>query len=76
MPRLSLIVATGTLAALLAAPALLQAQRPTTLAGRSTVYAPQRRRRHQPAARLRGRVWRSCVRAATPSTPRSPRPPC
>ena len=40
MPRLSLIVATGTLAALLAAPALLQGQRPTTLAGRSTVYAP------------------------------------
>lgn len=40
MPRLSLIVAAGTLAALLAAPAPLQAQRPTTLAGRSTVYAP------------------------------------
>ncbi|MEP6689274.1 MAG: gamma-glutamyltransferase [Gemmatimonadales bacterium] len=39
MPRLGLIVA-GTLATLLAAPAALQAQRPTTLAGRSTVYAP------------------------------------
>jgi gamma-glutamyltranspeptidase/glutathione hydrolase len=41
MPRLSLIVAAVTLAALLAAPAALQAQRPTTLAGRSTVYAPR-----------------------------------
>ena len=40
MPRLELIVAAGTLAALLAAPGPLQAQRPTTLAGRSTVYAP------------------------------------
>jgi gamma-glutamyltranspeptidase/glutathione hydrolase len=40
MPRLKLIVAAGTLAALLAAPGPLQAQRPTTLAGRSTVYAP------------------------------------
>jgi gamma-glutamyltranspeptidase / glutathione hydrolase len=40
MPRLTLIVAAGTLAALLAAPGPLQAQRPTTLAGRSTVYAP------------------------------------
>ena len=40
MSRLSLIVAAGTLAALLAAPVALQAQRPTTLAGRSTVYAP------------------------------------
>jgi gamma-glutamyltranspeptidase/glutathione hydrolase len=40
MPRLELIVAAGTVAALLAAPGPLQAQRPTTLAGRSTVYAP------------------------------------
>ena len=40
MPPLKLIVAAGTLAALLAAPGPLQAQRPTTLAGRSTVYAP------------------------------------
>ena len=40
MPRPSPILAAGTLAALLAAPAALQAQRPTTLAGRSTVYAP------------------------------------
>jgi gamma-glutamyltranspeptidase/glutathione hydrolase len=40
MPCLRLSVAAGTLAALLAAPAPLQAQRPTTLAGRSTVYAP------------------------------------
>jgi gamma-glutamyltranspeptidase/glutathione hydrolase len=40
MPRLSLIVAAGMVAALLAAPAALPAQRPTTLAGRSTVYAP------------------------------------
>jgi gamma-glutamyltranspeptidase / glutathione hydrolase len=42
MPRLSLIVAAGTFAVLLAAsaPVALQAQRPTTLAGRSTVYAP------------------------------------
>src|SRR6185312_9028612 len=40
MPRLELIVAAGTLAALLAAPGPLQAQRPTTLAGRSIVYAP------------------------------------
>jgi gamma-glutamyltranspeptidase/glutathione hydrolase len=40
MPRPSLIVAAGTLAALLVAPEALQAQRPTTLAGRSTVYAP------------------------------------
>ncbi len=54
--RLRLIVAAGTLAALLAAPAPLQAQRPTTLAGRSTVYAPQRRGRDEPAARLRGRA--------------------
>ena len=35
-----LIVAAGTLAALLTAPFPLLAQRPTTLAGRSTVYAP------------------------------------
>ncbi|HET9725996.1 MAG TPA: gamma-glutamyltransferase [Gemmatimonadales bacterium] len=40
MPRLRLILAAGSLAALLASPAPLQAQRPTTLAGRSTVYAP------------------------------------
>ncbi len=40
MPRLNPIVAAGTLAALLACPAALRAQRPTTLAGRSTVYAP------------------------------------
>ena len=40
MPRLSLIVVAGTLAALLSASVPLQAQRPTTLAGRSTVYAP------------------------------------
>src|SRR3989442_8146282 len=40
MPPLSLIVAAGTPAALLAAPVALQAQRPTTVAGRSTVYAP------------------------------------
>ncbi len=40
MPRLSLMVATSALAALLAAPTLLHGQRPTTLAGRSTVYAP------------------------------------
>jgi gamma-glutamyltranspeptidase/glutathione hydrolase len=40
MPRPCLIVAAGTLAALLVAPEALQAQRPTTLAGRSTVYAP------------------------------------
>ena len=40
MSRLSLIVAAGALAALLADPAALRAQRPTTLAGRSTVYAP------------------------------------
>jgi len=38
--RLSPIAAGAALAALLAAPAELQAQRPTTLAGRSTVYAP------------------------------------
>ncbi len=42
MPRLSRIVASGTFASLLAVtgPGALQAQRPTTLAGRSTVYAP------------------------------------
>src|SRR5215207_7899171 len=33
-------LAVGALAALLAVPVALQAQRPTTLAGRSTVYAP------------------------------------
>jgi gamma-glutamyltranspeptidase / glutathione hydrolase len=40
MPRLGLILAAASLAALLASPAPLRAQRPTTLAGRSTVYAP------------------------------------
>jgi len=40
MPRLSLFAAGAALAALLALPAALPAQRPTTLAGRSTVYAP------------------------------------
>jgi len=40
MTRLSPIAAAGALIALLAAPVALQAQRPTTLAGRSTVYAP------------------------------------
>jgi len=40
MPRPSLIIGAGAIAALLAAPALLHGQRPTTLAGRSTVYAP------------------------------------
>ena len=40
MIRLSTIAAVAALAALLAAPAELNAQRPTTLAGRSTVYAP------------------------------------
>jgi gamma-glutamyltranspeptidase / glutathione hydrolase len=40
MPRPSLAVVAGAIAALLAAPALLQGQRPTTLAGRSIVYAP------------------------------------
>jgi len=40
MPRPSLIIGAGAIAALLAAPTLLQGQRPTTLAGRSTVYAP------------------------------------
>jgi gamma-glutamyltranspeptidase/glutathione hydrolase len=37
---LSLIVAAGTLAARYTDPAALEAQRPTTLAGRSTVFAP------------------------------------
>ncbi|MFN2399410.1 MAG: gamma-glutamyltransferase family protein [Gemmatimonadaceae bacterium] len=40
MSRLNSIAAVAALAALLAAPAPLQAQRPTTMAGRSTVYAP------------------------------------
>jgi gamma-glutamyltranspeptidase/glutathione hydrolase len=40
MPLRSPLLTGGTLAALLAAPAALPAQRPTTLAGRSTVYAP------------------------------------
>jgi gamma-glutamyltranspeptidase/glutathione hydrolase len=40
MTRLKPIATCGALAALLAAPAALKAQRPTTLAGRSTVYAP------------------------------------
>jgi gamma-glutamyltranspeptidase/glutathione hydrolase len=40
MTRFSLIIAAGTLTALFAAPVALRAQRPTTLAGRSTVYAP------------------------------------
>ena len=40
MTRLSQIAAAVALTALLAAPVALQAQRPTTLAGRSTVYAP------------------------------------
>jgi gamma-glutamyltranspeptidase/glutathione hydrolase len=40
MTRLGSIAVTGAFAALLAAPATLHAQRPTTLAGRSTVYAP------------------------------------
>jgi gamma-glutamyltranspeptidase/glutathione hydrolase len=39
MHRLSLIAAGGWLAMLVAAPGALQGQRPTTLAGRSTVYA-------------------------------------
>ncbi len=41
MIRLTPIAAGGALAALLIDPAALMAQRPTTLAGRSTVYAPQ-----------------------------------
>jgi gamma-glutamyltranspeptidase/glutathione hydrolase len=40
MTRLSPLAATGALTALLALPVTLTAQRPTTLAGRSTVYAP------------------------------------
>ncbi len=40
MTRLSPLAATGALTALLAIPVTLTAQRPTTLAGRSTVYAP------------------------------------
>jgi gamma-glutamyltranspeptidase/glutathione hydrolase len=40
MPRLRVIVAATWLAILASAPAALQGQRPTTLAGRSTVYAP------------------------------------
>jgi gamma-glutamyltranspeptidase / glutathione hydrolase len=40
MPRLSLFAPAGWLALLVTAPAALQGQRPTTLAGRSTVYAP------------------------------------
>jgi gamma-glutamyltranspeptidase/glutathione hydrolase len=40
MTRLSQIAAVGAFTALLAAPVALQAQRPTTLAARSTVYTP------------------------------------
>jgi len=40
MNRFNPIATGGALAALLAVPAVLQAQRPTTMAGRSTVYAP------------------------------------
>ena len=40
MTRLSSIVAASALTVLVAAPTELDAQRPTTLAGRSTVYAP------------------------------------
>jgi gamma-glutamyltranspeptidase/glutathione hydrolase len=40
MTRLSSIAAAGALTALLTAPLALPAQRPTTLAGRSTIYAP------------------------------------
>ena len=40
MTRLGPIAATAALTALLAIPPVLHAQRPTTLAGRSTVYAP------------------------------------
>ena len=68
MPRLSLFRAASTLAALLLAPALLPAQRPTTLAGRSTVYAPHGAvATSQPLA---------CFKAAMPSTRQSPRLPC
>jgi gamma-glutamyltranspeptidase/glutathione hydrolase len=41
MTRLSSIAAASALTALVAAPATLDGQRPTTLAGRSTVYAPK-----------------------------------
>lgn len=41
MSRLSLVLFAGAFATLLAIPAGLHAQRPTTLAGRSTVYAPR-----------------------------------
>src|SRR5215207_3202881 len=41
MTLLTSIAAAGALSALLSAPIALQAQRPTTLAGRSTVYAPK-----------------------------------
>jgi gamma-glutamyltranspeptidase/glutathione hydrolase len=40
MPLLSPLAAACTLTALVVTPVALQAQRPTTLAGRSTVYAP------------------------------------
>ncbi|HEU4629464.1 MAG TPA: gamma-glutamyltransferase [Gemmatimonadaceae bacterium] len=40
MSRIPLIAVAGAVAGLLAAPDLLQAQRPTSMAGRSTVYAP------------------------------------
>jgi gamma-glutamyltranspeptidase/glutathione hydrolase len=40
MTRLTSITAAGAIAVLLTAPATSRAQRPTTLAGRSTVYAP------------------------------------
>jgi gamma-glutamyltranspeptidase / glutathione hydrolase len=40
MSRLRIIAVAGAFTALLAAPTTLHAQRPTTLAGRSTVYAP------------------------------------
>ena len=40
MTQLTPIAAVGAIAALLATPAAMHAQRPTTLAGRSTVYAP------------------------------------
>jgi gamma-glutamyltranspeptidase/glutathione hydrolase len=39
MPRIRVIVAVGCLAIFASVPAALQGQRPTTLAGRSTVYA-------------------------------------
>jgi gamma-glutamyltranspeptidase / glutathione hydrolase len=40
MSHFALIAVAGVVATLLAAPDLLQAQRPTSMAGRSTVYAP------------------------------------